>query len=89
MTTKSRIDPELEHNLLKKQHFLREDYLWIVGNKTLRSEFENKFIVVKNKKVVYSDKSLPRLLRKITKSGERIDDFAVEYIRKHRACLLL
>lgn len=90
LTTKNRLDPALERELLDKQHLLRDDYLWIDSKlRQLGNQYKGKYIVVQRKKVVYFGKSPFRLLEKICKSGQKVEDFAIQYIGNCPACLLL
>ena len=90
LTMKSRLDPALERELLDKQHLLRDNYLWIDSKiRQLSNQYKGKYIVVQHKKVVYSGKSPLRLLKKISKSGQKVEDYAIQYIGNCPACLLL
>lgn len=87
---KQKLDPTLERELLERQRALREDYLWINSRiKQLNSKYKGKFIVVQNKEVVDSGVSPATLLKKIIKSGQKVEDFAIQYIGNCPACLLI
>jgi len=83
-------DPRVEHKLLQKLDRLQKDYSWISSNnKKLRTSHLNQFIAVKNQKIVFEDKDFKALLKKIKSSRSKIDEYAIEYVRKHPICLLL
>jgi hypothetical protein len=67
--------------LLNRYSRLREDFLWILTNeKKLRDKYANKFIAVEQESVKFSDTTIQGLMLKIKNSGQRMEDFAVEYI---------
>ena len=87
---KKNSNPAQEKELIAKHNKLRLDYLWIFANsEALRAKYPNRYVAVKDKKVVYANEDAKRLLSTIVKAGENIDDFAVEYVRKQAACFLL
>lgn len=86
---KSRLDPALEQDLLTQYNNLRADYLWLAKSRKVKSDYKDKFVAVKNKHVVYSGKSIYKMLEKIEKSGDKPESFAIHYVRKRPSCLLL
>jgi hypothetical protein len=83
-------NPELEKELAKKHNKLRLDYLWIFANgEMLRAKYPNKYVAVKDQKVLYANEDAKRLITTITMAGEDINDFAVEYVHKKSTCFLL
>jgi hypothetical protein len=82
--------PVPHFSLLQKHEKLQRDYLWISSQKEkLRRENNNKYIAVKDQKIVLADDDVFRLLAKLKAQGWQVDDFAVEYISESPACLLL
>ena len=87
---KNRVDPKLEGELLAKLDQLQGEYLWISDNeKKLRSTHLNKYIAVKDQKVVFDSNDFNSLLAKIRDSNNEVDDFAIKRVTKHAPCLLL
>lgn len=75
------IDPALEKKLLNKNHKLRKDFLWIFGNEQeLRKKYSNKYIAVKNKKVVFANDTMEKLMNQINSAHKRVFDYAIHYI---------
>jgi hypothetical protein len=90
LLVKDRLDPAHERELREKHQQLRANYLWIFSNeKMLSSQHNNQYIAVKDEQVQFFADTMTELLNKIAKSGYSIDSFAVEYITKQPACLLL
>jgi hypothetical protein len=76
--------------LLDKHNRLSSDFRWIFANsEKLRSKYPNKYIAVKDERVVFAYADAKRLLDKIALSGLSADDFAIEYVRKKPSCFLL
>jgi hypothetical protein len=70
--------------LLKSYRRIREDYLWIFANEaTLRGHYANEYIAVENKTVRFRDHTMEGIISKITSSGQRTEDFVIEYIGEH------
>jgi hypothetical protein len=80
----------VQTNLTKEYQKLQCDYLWISSEQEkLREKNENKYVAVKNKKVVLADTDIFRLLTTLKAQGYKVDDFAIEYISECPSCLLL
>jgi len=76
--------------LFEQRERLRADYRWISDNRDkLTQEFLNKYVAVKDKKVVASDEDAPSLLKQLRATGKKPDKFAVEYFSEHPMCYLL
>lgn len=74
--------------LLSKLERLQHDYRWVATNyEALLDNFENEYIAVMNKKVMFTSKTLEVLFAMILSSKEHIDDFAIEHIKKRPTCL--
>lgn len=87
---KDRLDSTHERELREKHQQLRENYVWIFSNeKILSSKYNNKYIAVKDKQVQFVGDTMNQLVSKVVKSGCSLDSFAVEYVTKQPACLLL
>jgi len=70
--------------LVKTYRRIREDYLWIFSNEaTLRTRYANEYIAVENKTVRFRDNTMEGIVSKITSSGQRTEDFVIEYIGEH------
>jgi hypothetical protein len=69
---------------LKSYRRLREDYLWIFANKArLRVQYANEYIAVENKTVRFKSQTMEGIMSQITRSGQRTEGFAIEYIGEH------
>ena len=76
--------------LFAQRERLRADYKWISANsESLSQKFLNKYVAVKDKKVVASDEDVYSLLKQIRATGKKPDKFAVEYFSEHPVCYLL
>jgi len=76
--------------LFEQRERLRTDYKWIADNReSLTQEFLNKYVAVKDKKVVAFDGDVYSLLKQIRATGKKPDKFAVEYFSEHPVCYLL
>ena len=90
LRTKDTPSHRMERKLLQKLDRLQQDYSWISDNKKkLRTSYINRFIAVKNQTIVFDDKDFDALLVKIKSSRNKIDEFAIDLVRKHPVCLLL
>ena len=75
------IDPALEKKLLTNNHRLREDFLWIFANEQiLRKKYSNKYIAVKNKKVVFVSNTIESIMNEIGLTHEHVLDYAIHYL---------
>ena len=75
--------------LFDKHNWLSSDFRWIFANtEKLRSKYPDKYIAVKDQRVVFAYDDAKRLLDQIALSGLSADDFAIEYVRKELSCLL-
>ena len=69
---------------------LQQDYRWIGENrKSLVAEYENKYVAVMDKKVIYSAVDVTDLMTQIKADGKRVDNFAVEYLSKNPPVFLM
>jgi hypothetical protein len=79
-----------DRELFAKHDRLSSDFRWIFANmEMLRSKYPDKYIAVKDGRVVFAYADAKRLLDKIALSGSSADDFAIEYVRKKPSCFLL
>ncbi len=88
LVEKPRLSPESKHLLAQHQN-LRDDYRWISEEKTLREDYLNQYIAVKNQKVVLADDNVYVLIAKLKAKGVPVDTVAVEYVSEHPDCFLL
>lgn len=89
LVQKKRVDPKLELELLSKLDQLQQEYLWISDNEQkLKKNHLNKYIAVKNKKVVFDSDDFEALM-KVLMLHDDVDSFAIKHITKKPACLLL
>jgi hypothetical protein len=87
---KNRVNPKLEKELLGKIEQLEKEYLWISANeKSLKRTHLDKYIAVKNNKVMFESYDFEALLKVIIASKEDVDSFAVKRVTKNTPCLLL
>jgi hypothetical protein len=69
---------------------LQEDHKWIDDNKTsLIAAYEDRFVAVMDKKVLYSDADVMGLMVKIKADGGRMDNFAVECMSRNPPVFLM
>ena len=79
-----------DSTLFTQRERLRADYKWISDHReSLAEEFLNKYIAVKDKKVVASDNDAYGLLKQLRATGKKPDKFAMEYFSEHPVCYLL
>ena len=82
--------PALKKELLAQIRRLTGDYKWIIENETqLRLEYPDRYIAVKNKKVLFSDSTLERLIAEIKQSNMSVDEFSIELVSAQKSSLLL
>jgi len=66
----------------------REDVKWFNANsRTLKSEYNNKFIAFHDKKVLDSDKNLDNLMAKLNEKGVNISNVFIKFVSKVKAIL--
>lgn len=83
-------NPRVESRLLNKLNRLTKDYSWIADNKEeLVKSHLNLYIAVKNQKIAFEDKDFDGLLTKIRRSRHKVDEYAIDFVRRHPVCLLL
>lgn len=75
---------EQEKKMIKQHERMREDYRWISkNNKKLIERFNDNYVFVKNKEVMYYGSDLEELLDRIRKDGNEPCDYACEWITNH------
>ena len=78
--------------LYERREQLQADYKWLLEQKSVLShdpKFLNKFVAVKDKKVVFFEKDPDCLKRKIRATKESPDTYVVDYISQQSTCFLL
>jgi hypothetical protein len=87
---KRKADSVVNSNLLSKLNRLQEDYWWIsITYDKIIEHYQNEFIAVKDKQVVFRGNTIQALAAQILSSNNNMDDFAIEFIKKQPTCLLL
>jgi hypothetical protein len=88
--TNGKLDPKLEKELLKKLHRLTEDYIWIRDNmKALAVDYDNQYVAVIDKEVLYSGKNVYNLITQIKADGKDVDAYAMDFVSKEPRRYLL
>jgi hypothetical protein len=83
-------DSMLSEAELKRFCRLQADYIWILTHKKqLRKDYADKYIAVEDQSVRFIGEDINDLLQNIIKNKKQVDDFAIDYIGKHPANLLL
>ena len=78
--------------LFNRRERLQADYKWLLEQKKVLSRNPktlNKFVAVKNQKVMFAERDINRLVKAIVASGENPNMFAIDFISQHSACYLL
>jgi len=78
--------------LFNRRERLQADYKWLIEQKKILSQNPktlNKFVAVKDKKVMFVERDIERLVNAIIASGENPNMFAIDFISQHSACYLL
>ncbi len=84
-----KLDPALEKRVTVKLTRAREDMEWFFANeKKLRSKYLNKYVAIKNKKILLIADTPEEMYTKIEASGEDPNDLLCDYMRKEPRCLL-
>ncbi len=87
---KNSVNPKLEHEMLSKLNQLQLEYLWISDNEhKLQSKHLNKYIAVKDQKVIFDSDDFEALMKVLIKSEQDVDSFAIKHVTTKQACLLL
>jgi hypothetical protein len=77
-------------NLIEERKQLQSDYMWISEERvSLQKTFANKYVAVKNKKVIVAEGDVYSLMGALKKKGLRADKVAVEFLAEHPVCFLL
>jgi hypothetical protein len=84
-------DPELDEKqiaeLIEKHN---QNSVWIIKRyNKLRKELPNKYVAVRNGKIVYNSDNLTDLLRELREKFKNIDDVAIDFITEKPLKLLL
>lgn len=67
-----------------------EDTAWLFSNiKEMRKVYPNKFVAVKDRRVIDSDVTIGELLRKLKKKKEDPATLVVEFIPKEEVAMIL
>ena len=89
LTRKNRVSPKLS-KILEKLNKLQQEYNWISENsEKLKRTLLNKYVAVKDEKVVFYSDNFEALLKVLIASNEDVDSFALKRVTKDAACLLL
>jgi hypothetical protein len=82
--------PKSETRLLDRTRELTEDLKWLIDNEeSLRKEYPNQYIAVKNKAVLFHASKINELFSVIEKSRGELSDFTIDYVGKEKTALLL
>jgi hypothetical protein len=69
---------------------LQVDQMWIISHKEqLRKTYTDEYIAVQNQSVCFVAKDIENLISNILKNNKQVDDFAIDFIGKYPANLLL
>ena len=83
-------DTTLNDEELKLFCRLQTDHIWILTHKEqLRKEYGDKYISVENQAVRFVGNDINDLISKIAKNKKQIDEFAIDFVGKYPANLLL
>jgi hypothetical protein len=75
--------------LVRLKHYSL-DVDWIEEHRSqLRGEYPNRFIAVKNRRVLFTAQTMTDVVVLIKEAGVSAEDCAVEYISQHETDLLL
>lgn len=84
-----KLDPAVEKKMMVKLMRAREDVGWFFANEEkLRSKYLNKYIAIKNKKILFTADTPEEMYAKIEASGEDPNDLLCDYMRQEPRCLL-
>ncbi len=78
--------------LNERREKLQADYKWLLESKKVLShdpKFVNKYVAVRQGKVVFAEKDIDSLMRKIKASGQNSDSFAIDFVSQKPTCFLL
>jgi ribosome-associated translation inhibitor RaiA len=84
-----KVETPEEKRRLKELHQARENLRFFLRNEEkLRSKYVNKFIAIKNKKVIFTADTADEMYANIQAAGENLKDLFCEYMRKEPRCYL-
>ena len=77
-------------DLIVQREKLRSDYRWISDEQALlQKKYLNKFVAVRNKKVIVAAEDVYALMEELKMKGLRTDSVAVEFVSEKPLCFLL
>jgi hypothetical protein len=69
---------------------LQTDFLWILSHRDqLRNEYPGKYIAVENQSVRFVGNDINDLMSQIVKNNCQVDNFAIDFISKYPANLMM
>jgi len=78
---------EEELKILKE---FQKDTQWLIENyQKLKKEFVDRFVAIKNGKVIESDENLDKLIEKLQKKGEDASKTVIEFIPPEDMIIIL
>ena len=89
LLSKNRVNPRFEKTLLDKPEQLKKEYLWITANeKQLKKRYLNKYIAVRNQRVMFESDDYEARLKVLIKLNEEVGSFTIKKVAKEQTCLL-
>jgi len=77
------------NSILARIRRLEEDYKWIFSNiEQLREQYNDKFIAVKDKEIVFSSEDIETLRNLVKDSESAMEDFAIANVSTEERSLL-
>jgi hypothetical protein len=82
--------PTAELSMYQQRENLRADYKWITTQEEiLRRKYLNKYVAVKDKKVLLADDNAYKLVDNLKAGGISVGNTAIKFLSDHPTCFLL
>lgn len=84
-----KVETPEEKEMLRELHHANQNLRFFLRNEEkLRSKYLNKYIAIKNKKVIFVADTADEMYAKIQAAGENLSDLLCDFMRKEPRCLL-